>query len=82
MVVDKTSKYALLHACLRTIIWKFLSMVLPRLCYSALSLSQPFIIKGVLNFISAGSSSTETANGLIGATILVYAGISVSSTYT
>uniref|UniRef100_A0ACC1R3W9 Uncharacterized protein n=1 Tax=Lecanicillium saksenae TaxID=468837 RepID=A0ACC1R3W9_9HYPO len=29
--LDKTSKYALMRACLRTIIWKFLFMALPRL---------------------------------------------------
>ncbi|KAM3457637.1 hypothetical protein NHJ6243_007726 [Beauveria neobassiana] len=76
--LDRDGKFVLLRACLRTILGKFLAMVIPRLCYAAFSLSRPFLIQRVLEVVNSGSTTYQHATGLIGAAILIYAGIAIS----
>ncbi|KAM3498333.1 hypothetical protein MY10362_008341 [Beauveria mimosiformis] len=76
--LDQDGKFVLLRACLRTILCKFLAMVVPRLCYAAFSLSRPFLIQRVLEVVNSGATTYQHATGLIGAAILIYAGIAIS----
>ncbi|OAR03170.1 hypothetical protein LLEC1_03577 [Akanthomyces lecanii] len=76
--LDRSGQFVLLRACLRTIIWKFFAMVIPRLCYAGFSLSRPFLIQRVLEFINSGGTTNQHPTGLIGATMLIYAGIAIS----
>ncbi|KAH8719595.1 ABC transporter atnG [Beauveria bassiana] len=76
--LDRDGKFVLLRACLRTILCKFLAMVIPRLCYAAFSLSRPFLIQRVLEVVNSGTTTYQHATGLIGAAILIYAGIAIS----
>ncbi|KAM3520142.1 hypothetical protein MY4038_009535 [Beauveria bassiana] len=76
--LDRDGRFVLLRACLRTILCKFLAMVIPRLCYAAFSLSRPFLIQRVLEVVNSGITTYQHATGLIGAAILIYAGIAIS----
>ncbi|KAM0810738.1 putative ABC transporter domain-containing protein [Seiridium cardinale] len=75
-------KHALALATLSAWRLELAKIALPRLCLVALSLAQPFLIRQIVEIISAPVSQ-QTWNqgyGLIGAVALVYTGIPVSST--
>ncbi|KAK4500247.1 hypothetical protein PRZ48_008436 [Zasmidium cellare] len=74
-------KWALFWAVFHTVKTTFLAMVFPRFCLSALKLCQPLLISRVTSLLSDGISG-ENANygrGLIGATALVYTGITITT---
>ncbi|KAF4340735.1 multidrug resistance [Fusarium beomiforme] len=63
---------------------EFLAPIFPRLCYLALTFSQPFLVRRAIDYISKlkTDSSKERGDGLIAAYALVYYGIAfVSSLY-
>lgn len=74
-----TSKMPLLTACFHTLWWRLLLPVLPRLCYIGFSFSRPFFMQQVMEVVGGYNKSTSTANGLIGASILIFGGLMVGS---
>jgi ABC-type multidrug transport system fused ATPase/permease subunit len=56
--------------------------VLPRLCLVGFTLSQPFFLRSLLNFLASPAhdvSRGSSASGLIGAAILIYVGVAAST---
>lgn len=61
-----------------------MSAIIPRLCRSAFSFCQPFLLTATLNFI-ASPSMPETkyyGNALVGAYVLVYLGMAVYASFS
>lgn len=77
---DTSNDDALLWVFVAHYKWSLLAGVLPRLLFTAFSLSQPLLIKRVLEFVAQrdASGSSETGYKLIGAYAIVYCGLSVS----
>ncbi|KAK2616711.1 hypothetical protein QQS21_000323 [Conoideocrella luteorostrata] len=75
----KSAKYALFRVCLRAYFWPFLSGVIPRLCLTAFTFCQPFLINTIVTWVGSTHASMAFGKGLIGATALAYAGMAVST---
>lgn len=76
-----TGSNSLLAATAKKLIWPILAVVPPRLCLTAFNFCQPFLINRAVTF-SQQSTSAQTTNigyGLIGAYVLVYVGIAIST---
>ncbi|KAJ5513372.1 P-loop containing nucleoside triphosphate hydrolase protein [Penicillium fimorum] len=54
-------------------------MVLPRIFLIGFTFSQPFLIASVLNWLDNSHSASNLGYGLIGATLLIYLGMALSS---
>lgn len=52
--------------------------VVPRLCLTAFTFAQPFLINKTLNYVDDQSPNSDYGKGLIGAWALVYLGLAVS----
>ena len=79
--VKSKSPNSLLFASFKTFKWPLLSIVFPRLCLIGCNFAQPFLISNAID-ISQRPVSDQTTNigyGLIGAYLLVYTGIAVST---
>lgn len=76
-----TSNHALAFALLRTLCYEFFSVVIPRLCFLGFTFAQPWLIMAIVDAVINGSPSSDVSGGLVGATVLVYAGIGVSRGY-
>ncbi|PMB73848.1 Canalicular multispecific organic anion transporter 2 [Beauveria bassiana] len=80
----RRDKNGLVRALARTLAVSLLLAVPPRLSVVGFTFCQPFFINRLLDFLSQGPSedSRNTGYGLIGASILIYGGITLSmSTY-
>ena len=57
--------------------------ILPRLLFSGFSFSQPFLIESVIRFVGSPTDewSGRVASGLIGATVLIYVGLAISTAW-
>ncbi|KAL9085185.1 MAG: hypothetical protein Q9165_007716 [Trypethelium subeluteriae] len=77
---DKASQ-SLLSVTFKCLKWTLLSAVLPRLCLTGFMYCQPFLIDTAVNLSVApiDAQSTNNGYGLIGAFILVYVGIAIST---
>ncbi|KAI0194204.1 putative ABC transporter [Astrocystis sublimbata] len=76
-----SSKSPLLWAIAKTTHRTFFAMVIPRLFLSALRLSQPLFIHRVTGYLdNLRNERAETGRGLIGAAVLIYLGLAVSTT--
>ncbi|KAL6239854.1 P-loop containing nucleoside triphosphate hydrolase protein [Aspergillus navahoensis] len=76
----REGKFRLVKAVFRAYGWPYISAVPPRLAYSCFIFTQPFLITAAIDYIG-GSSASEPkvyGAGLVGAYILVYAGIAVA----
>ncbi|XXG97918.1 hypothetical protein Hte_004234 [Hypoxylon texense] len=73
-------EYGLARALAKTLAVPLLLPVGPRIALTAFQFCQPFLINSLLDYLqqSAESSSRNIGYGLIGATILIYAGIATS----
>ncbi|CAG5185712.1 uncharacterized protein ALTATR162_LOCUS11383 [Alternaria atra] len=79
--VANVGTHSLFGTTLRRLKWPILSVVPPRLCLIAFNFCQPFLIERAVNF-SQEAETAQTANigyGLIGAYIIVFIGIAVST---
>lgn len=78
------SRNALLLTCFYTVPWLFVFIVPPRLFYIGFSYAQAFILRDVVKLVSEEFPDSAVANGLIGATALVFfgKGVSISGPYT
>lgn len=76
-------KYNLLATTFWTFRWQFFSGIVPRLLSSAFSLSQPFIINTIISHIAKPVSlrDSNVENALIGATLLIYVGMAITSAW-
>ena len=77
---DKTSKYTALLTTAKTLKWRILAVVFPRIIFLALTICQPILIQELLTYLSA-PNETESKNvgyGLVGAYALVYLGTAVA----
>ncbi|KAF2276608.1 uncharacterized protein EI97DRAFT_377023 [Westerdykella ornata] len=76
---------ALLWVTLRRLKWSILAVIPPRLCLIAFNFCQPFLIDRAIRYSDQAEldpSAPQTANigyGLIGAYVLVYVGIAIST---
>jgi len=68
-------------AACRALWWPFLSPAFPRLCLIGFTFAQPFLISRALNILVQHPSpdSLDGGYGLIGATVLIYLGLAVST---
>jgi ABC-type multidrug transport system fused ATPase/permease subunit len=57
----------------------FALTVLPRLFLIGFTFSQPFLITSILNWLGNSHSTSNDGYGLIGATVLVYLGMALST---
>ncbi|ORY11757.1 hypothetical protein BCR34DRAFT_455438, partial [Clohesyomyces aquaticus] len=73
--------HSLFYLTLRKLKWPFLAAVAPRACLIAFNFCQPFLINRAISY-SQQPREAQTANigyGLIGAYVLVYVGIAIST---
>ena len=61
--------------------WYLASAIVPRLCLTAFTFAQPFLIERVIGYLSEidNANTQKVGYGLIGAYAIVYAGIGVSN---
>ncbi|KAJ6788460.1 hypothetical protein PWT90_09954 [Aphanocladium album] len=78
LVADKKSKYALAKACFYTLPWHFIFVLVPRLCHTAFTFAQPYLIRRVIQGVADDDLSADATSGLIGATALIYSGMGIS----
>lgn len=79
LVDDRQHRYSLLRASLRSYLIPFLSPILPRLCLTVFTFAQPFLINTTVAYIAESNPDANYGRGLIGAWVLVYLGIAVST---
>lgn len=75
---NKESRYGMLFALAKTMKWSLLAVVAPRLCFSAFTYVQPLLLKTIVSSVQE-KQQQEVVGGLIGATVLVYFGLAVST---
>ncbi|KAG8156982.1 hypothetical protein KVR01_013204 [Diaporthe batatas] len=75
----KNNKYGLLMALVKTLKVYLLLPVLPRLAQLAFTFSQPFFIEKLLEHLSQPQVPTNVGYGFIGASLLIYSGIGIST---
>ncbi|KAH7024619.1 uncharacterized protein B0I36DRAFT_366548 [Microdochium trichocladiopsis] len=76
--------WTILKWATRPVLKSLLIPILPRLCLLGFTFCQPFFIHTLLTFLSSdggdtGADPRVTANGLVGAAVLIYTGIAVST---
>lgn len=59
--------------------WPLVSAIFPRLCLIGFTFAQPFLISGLLDWLSESHDTENEGYGLMGATILIYLGLAVSN---
>ncbi|OHX00813.1 ABC multidrug transporter [Colletotrichum incanum] len=77
----RSQRYRLIVACISTLKWHLLAVVLPRIFLLGFTICQPLILNRFLDFLQNPSEDVNYGYGLIGAYGLVYLGISVSSSF-
>ena len=72
-------RYHLIEATLKSLKWPLIAPVFPRLCLTAFTFVQPFLLNTTLNYLQ-NTRNTEAyiGKGLVVAYVLVYIGIAVS----
>ncbi len=80
-VTDKKPDGTLFNTTLGVLKWPLLAAAFPRLCLLGFSFAQPFLINRAILFASSPDTleNRNVGYGLIGAYVLVYVGIAVSS---
>jgi hypothetical protein len=76
-----TRRLALFRNIIYDLRWTVAAAVAPRLCLIGFKFAQPFLINDLNNYVSDNGSSelSGVKYGFIGATVLIYVGIAVSS---
>lgn len=62
----------LLQAIVLTTKWSLLAILLPRLCLSAVKLTQPLLTSRITSWLGENARDNDTGKGLIAATTLIY----------
>ncbi|KAI0886932.1 ABC transporter [Annulohypoxylon maeteangense] len=73
------AKHSLLRACFQGYLFSLLSAVVPRLCLTAFTFAQPFLVDTTVTFVGQENPDSNYGKGLIGAWALVYLGVAVST---
>lgn len=76
---NQQKRHSLLRACFRAFFFSFSSAIIPRLCQTAFTFAQPFMIETTVNFVGESSPNSTYGKGLIGAWVLVYLGLAAST---
>jgi hypothetical protein len=78
-----TGRLALLRNIVWDLRWTVAGAVAPRLCLIGFKFAQPFLINDLINHVSENGSNelSGVKYGFVGATVLIYVGIAVSSPY-
>ena len=79
----KKSKHWLLYSLVKMLAVPLLLPIAPRIALAGFQFCQPFLISSILDNLQKPETESSRNNGygLIGATLLVYTGIAVSSTF-
>ncbi|KAI0147838.1 ABC multidrug transporter [Xylariaceae sp. FL1272] len=79
----KGDKDGLAKALFRSMLVPLLLPILPRIALIGFTLSQPFLIDGLVQHLSEPISqqSSNISHGLIGASVLIYSGIAISTAF-
>ncbi|KXS96328.1 hypothetical protein AC578_9376 [Pseudocercospora eumusae] len=72
----KQNRHSLLRACFSSTLSSFLSAIIPRLCLTAFTFSQPFLLTSTVLVIGERPLNLDFARGLIGGWALVFLGLS------
>ncbi|KAK5989200.1 ABC multidrug transporter B [Cladobotryum mycophilum] len=75
---DHRGWHSLLRASFRGYFTSFLSAVVPRLCVTAFTFAQPFLINTTIKFIGQKHPDLNHGKGLVAAWAIVYVGLAVS----
>jgi hypothetical protein len=75
---DKSSKFCLFKAAFYTLRFDFFIIFIPVLCYTGLTIAQPFFVRRVMVYLRGDEDTSDTKGGLIGAAAFIYLGIMVS----
>ncbi|KAJ3497677.1 hypothetical protein NLG97_g1716 [Lecanicillium saksenae] len=79
---SKSAKHALMMACLRTVPWSFVYIILPRLLSIGFDFAQPFLLQSVVNEVSHEAPPAKNImRGLILATVIVYSCRAMAKTW-
>ena len=79
--VDKTQRHAFLHVLARTLKLPLLTPVLPRICLTAFTCAQAFLLQATIQYIEQSTSERKRGEAawLIVGYACVYVGIAVST---
>ncbi|MCJ1309562.1 hypothetical protein MMC25_003222 [Agyrium rufum] len=79
----RTDKRPFLYAILDCLKWPLLSALFPRLCLIGFSYAQPFLITTSIGYVSKvpEDQNKNDGYGIIVATLLIYAGIAISTVH-
>ncbi|KAL7934474.1 P-loop containing nucleoside triphosphate hydrolase protein [Trichoderma chlorosporum] len=75
---DTKARHSLLKASFRTHLSTLPSAMIPRLCVTAFTFAQPFLVETTIKFVGDENADPNHGKGLIGAWALVYLGIALS----
>ncbi|KAI1878317.1 uncharacterized protein JN550_000499 [Neoarthrinium moseri] len=75
---DKSLRYCLPITSMKALAWPLVAIVVPRLCFTAFTFAQPFLLHTIVRAVGQKELSREVIGGLIGATGLVYFGLAVT----
>ncbi|KAJ3498540.1 hypothetical protein NLG97_g1033 [Lecanicillium saksenae] len=79
---NNVSKFALVKACVYTVPWPFLYIILPRLLSIGFNFAQPFLLQDVVSAVAADTEPpTDVMRGLILATTAIYVGKAISTSW-
>ncbi len=74
-----TSSSQLICWAVKSLPWILARPIIPRLLLLDFTLSQPFVLRRLLNFLSANGALSETASEFVAVTVFIYSGIAVST---
>jgi hypothetical protein len=75
----KGEKYGLVKVLIRTLKGPLLVPIIPRLALLAFTFCQPLFIQRILNYLSKPELDPNFGYGFIGASVLIYSGIAIST---
>jgi hypothetical protein len=75
----KGDKYGLVKVLIRTLKGPLLVPIIPRLALLAFTLCQPLFIERILDYLSQPELDPNVGYGFIGASVLIYSGIAIST---
>ncbi|KAJ4145410.1 hypothetical protein LMH87_004262 [Akanthomyces muscarius] len=78
----QSKKHSLFISCCMAWKWAILIVVLPRLCVTGFTFSQPFVMYSVIGSVDDSSGSDEKSGGLVLATVFSFGGAAVSRAVT
>ncbi|KAI1281157.1 ABC transporter [Xylaria sp. FL0933] len=74
-----TSSWQLICWVAKSLPWTLVRPVIPRLLLLGFTLSQPFFLQRLLDFLSSNGTMPNTASEFIAVTVFIYSGIAVST---